>query len=117
MPVDKCILSISIAPVSSPREISASLITSTSFVLSWLPPVEEDINGIVTGYIINMTVDETQESFTLNATTTNITIANLHPFYTHSCIITCVTVAEGPYSDSIEVQTLQAGNDDSMHFV
>ena len=85
------------------------MITSTSFVLSWLPPVAEDINGQVTGYLVNVTVDETQESFQLNPTATNITITQLHPFYTHQCIVTCVTVTEGPYSDPVAVQTLQDG--------
>ncbi len=89
--------------------MNVSIITSTSFLLSWIPPVEEDINGDVTRYIVLVMVEETQESFTLNITVTNVSITQLHPFYTHHCSITCVTVAEGPYSDSIDVQTLEDG--------
>ena len=78
-------------------------------MLSWVPPVVEDINGEVTGYIVNVTVKETQESFNFTTMALNISIVHLHPFYTHHCSVSCVTVAEGPYSDPIDVETLQDG--------
>lgn len=71
--------------------------------------MDEDINGEVTGYIVSVTVDDTAESFTVNTTATNVSVTQLHPFYTHRCSVTCVTVAEGPYSEPISVKTLQDG--------
>ena len=97
------------APVSSPRDVSATLITSTSFTLTWLPPIEDDVNGIITGYIVSVIVNETQESLVYNTTTTNLTISQLHPFYIHHCSVSCVTIASGPYSIPTDVQTLQDG--------
>ena len=97
------------APVSSPRNVAATSITSTSFVLSWIPPVDEDVNGEITGYTVSVIVGDTQESFEYNTTETNITLNQLHPFYTHHCSVTCITIASGPYSNPIDVQTLQDG--------
>ena len=97
------------APVSSPREVSVSLITSSSFVLTWLPPIEEDVNGVITGYSVSLVVNETQETLTYNTTATNITLTQLHPFYIHHCSVTCITIASGPYSDPIDVQTSEDG--------
>ncbi len=56
-----------------------------------------------------MIVGDTQESFEYNTTETNITLNQFHPFYTHHCSVTCITIASGPYSEPIDVQTLQDG--------
>ena len=50
---------------------------------------------------------ETGRSFTLNSTTNNIRVENLHPFYTYSFSIAAVTVEAGPRSN-ISIQTEEA---------
>ena len=44
-----------------------------------------------------------------NTTYTNITLSSLHPFYSYQCYVAAITVATGPFSDPVNVRTLQAG--------
>ena len=44
-----------IEPSGSPIDIQARNITSTSITFSWSPPVPLDANGIITGYLLNLT--------------------------------------------------------------
>ena len=97
------------APVSSPREVSVDSLSSTSFALGWLPPVADDVNGLITGYIVSVYVNDTHDSYYYNVTDTNITLYDLHPYYTYKCSVSCVTVASGPFSTALTVRTLQAG--------
>ena len=83
-------------------------------MLSWIPPIEDDINGVVTGYIVSVLVQETQVTFTLNTSTTNVSLTQLHPYYTHHCSVTCITVTEGPYSDIVSIKTLPDGNNTNI---
>ena len=52
---------------------------------------------------------ETGRSFELNTTKTNYLIENLHPYYTYNFSVAAVTVAAGIISDSITLQTSEAG--------
>ena len=84
--------------------------TSTSFVLSWTPPADEDQNGVIIRYDINVLVQETGESFELESPTTVLTVSNLDPYTTYICEVAAATSAgEGPYSNSYSVQTLEDG--------
>ena len=55
-----------------------------------------------------VTEAETGRSFTLNSTTSNFFVENLHPFYTYNFSIAAVTVEAGPHSSSITLQTAEA---------
>jgi len=55
-----------------------------------------------------VTEAETGRSFTLNSTTSNFYVGNLHPFYTYNFSIAAVTVEAGPRSSSITLQTAEA---------
>ena len=56
-----------------------------------------------------MTEEETMRQFELTSITTSITATALHPYYTYSFTISAVTVAEGPYSQPLSLQTLEDG--------
>ena len=67
-------------------------------------------NGIITGYLINVTVVGTGETFQVSSTTTNLVIHSLRPFTTYVCVIAAETSAgTGPFSISLTVQTNEAG--------
>ena len=85
--------------------VSISVITSTSFYLSWndLPP--EYHNGLIRYYLVNITELDSRTVFTYTTTTTNFTAHFLHPYYYYVCSVSAVTVSLGPYSDIQIIQT------------
>ena len=95
------------APVQNPV---VSLVTSESASLTWEPPNEEDHNGMLIGYSINVTVGSTGASFTLTSVANSISITSLKPFTVYTCQIAALTlVGAGPYSIAFSVMTLQSG--------
>ena len=84
--------------------------TSTSLVLSWVPPPVENRNGDIQHYTIAITETETGERF--NRTVSNYTsmlLTQLHPYYRYKCQVAAVTVEIGPFGVPIVIQTLQDG--------
>ena len=100
----------SAAPSDSPHNVTVVEITSHSVSLMWLPPAREHQNGIIIGYIINVTVEETGEMYQLYSNTTNIT-ATLKPFTMYTMVITAEnSVGTGPYTEVVSIQSEEAGN-------
>ncbi len=84
--------------------------TSTSAYLSWEPPPDENRNGVIVQYIINVTVQETGERFQLTSETTYLEVTNLRPYRTYVCVIAAATsVGLGPFSTAFTVQTPEDG--------
>ena len=81
-------------------------ITSIAIHFSWQSPLSEDQNGVITGYILNVTspvMGETEELFT--ESTDPVT-----PYTLYSAAVAAQTDAgRGPFSVSISVQTLEDG--------
>ena len=100
---------ILIAPSGPPTNLGVTSVLSESLSLSWNPPMFEDINGIIRRYVILVTEVETGSVFTLHSNTTQVTITNLHPFYTYACAIAAETVGVGPYTISLVVQLAEGG--------
>ena len=97
-------------PSASPGNITVVEITSHSVSLMWIPPAQEYQNGIIIGYVINVTVEETGEMYQLYSSTTNIT-ATLIPFTTYTIVITAEnSVGTGPYTEVLNIQSEEAGN-------
>ena len=78
--------------------------------MTWDPPLPRQQNGMIDEYGINVTEINTGRRFQLSTNQTQITIGNLHPFYSYLCSVTAITVEEGPYTDSANVTTDEAGN-------
>lgn len=81
-----------------------------SIVLIWSSPPLNEQNGIIVYYQVNITEVETGNEISLLSPDTFITVPFLHPFYTYVCIVSAVTVIEGPYSDEFIITTPQDGN-------
>ena len=94
------------APSAPPQNLRQTAIAAT---LNWWPPSEENRNGLIRFYYVFVTELETGRSFTLNSTTTNHLVESLHPFYSHNFSVAAVTVAAGPISDTITLQTSEVG--------
>ena len=97
-------------PIASPDQFSAATIASDFLTLTWVPPPFEETNGVIQYYSIRVTELETGQLFNLRSNVTNITLTNLHPYYTYQCRIAARTISLGPYSDPITIQLLEEGN-------
>ena len=99
-----------VAPSMPPENLISETTTSESVTLNWSPPDIQSQNGIITGYLINVTEIETGETFQVSSATTNLVIQSLRPFTTYVCVIAAETSAgTGPFSISLTVQTNEAG--------
>ena len=103
------VLSFSVAPMSPPLNVSGSAVSATSLLLSWSSPLVSTHNGMIRMYTVRVLETETGAEFYHNSTDTTTALGSLHPYYTYECSIAAVTVAYGPYSESITVQTEEDG--------
>ena len=102
--------SYSPAPSSEPRNVTVVNATSTTIHFSWQPPLTEDQNGVITGYILNVTslvTGETEEVFT-ESTAYMLASVNPHTLYAAS-VAAQTNAGRGPFSALISVQTLEDG--------
>ena len=77
--------------------------------LSWNPPETSQQNGVIRSYIVIVKEEETGRSFSVNSTNTELSIGNLHPFYTYHFTVAAVTVSQGPFTYDYVLQTLEDG--------
>ena len=95
--------------------IDIEAINASSLRVSWEEPLAEEQNGVITGYIINMTILETEERSSYSMAGTSFELYNLHPFYTYSVTIAAATVnGTGPYSAVFTIQLPPDGELQSM---
>jgi len=101
-------LQLPLAPSAAPLNLVAdsNATTHDSFYLSWDPLPPEEHNGIVLGYVINITDISSGDVQQLFADTNNLTVDSLSPYNTYVCIVAAYTSAgTGPVSVEISVQT------------
>ena len=83
---------------------------STSLTLSWSPPPFEDTNGQIQYYIVLVTELDTNTSLApVTALSAQVTVDNLHPYYSYLCAVAAYTVDVGPYTAPITTQLDQEG--------
>ncbi len=68
--------------------------------MEWDPPAEEERNGVIVDYVVNITAVESSTVFSvLTGGSLSVTVPGLHPFYTYNYIIAAVTsLGRGPFS-------------------
>ena len=98
-----------LAPSGAPEKVTSGIILPTSFVLHWQPPPFDSQNGIIRHYESVLVELETGTTSNYTTTETTITISSLHPFYMYEYRVAAVTIATGPFSDPVSLQTLPAG--------
>ena len=92
----------------SPANLTGLAQDSTTILLRWDQPSGAH-NGIIREYRVNLTEQETGVVTQLTSATTDLLVGNLHPDYTYQWTVTAFTVAEGPYSITSSVRTLEDG--------
>jgi hypothetical protein len=95
------------APNGAPRNLSGVSSSSRRIYLTWHPPPEALTNGIIREYYVNVTDTVTGEVQLLSSQSEVLEITNLHPYYTYKVAVAAYTVALGPFTDQITVQTLE----------
>ena len=84
--------------------------SSRSITLIWDPPLFEEQNGVITGYIINVTGIETAEMFELFSNRESLTADFARPFSSYIFKIAGqTTVGVGTFSDPITIMTPEDG--------
>ena len=98
------------APSDSPANVCISGKTAESVSLVWDLLDFESQNGIILGYVVNVTVAETGETFQDYSTTNRITLHSLRPFTTYTFAVAAQTsVNDGPFSTTVTSRTAEAG--------
>ena len=102
------VLDLSSAPSGPPTNMQVPTIYSRQVELVWAAPPMDQQNGIIRRYIVNLTSDGSREELITYSQTTAL-VQNLHPFTTYFCSVSAETVAPGPFSPPIVIQTLEDG--------
>lgn len=101
------------APSGPPRDLQAVTKSSSSIILSWLPPTEEEQNGKITSYNIQITSISLGESRNVSTmgNATRFAFSKLQPYTVYWFKVQAVTEAGvGPFSNLSSNTTLEAGN-------
>lgn len=97
-------------PSGFPENFSGVALSSVSILLMWDPPALQHRNGIITGYVMNITALSTGEILQVFTSDGNYTVDSLKPFTAYSFIIAASTsVGIGPFSTDLTIQTLEDG--------
>ena len=97
-------------PSGYPQNVEATAVSSRMSTLSWDPPNYEDRNGVIIGYVINVTNTRRSDTLQYTSNTTSLTLSMLSPYTTYYCIVAARTSAgTGPFSTVIRLLTLQDG--------
>ncbi len=91
-------------PGSSPRNLQVIATGPTSLNVSWEPPVEMDINGILTNYTIEYYITEAENSshdvIVVSSATFTILLENLNNFTIYNVSVSANTViGRGPITE------------------
>lgn len=108
--LNSCLFSIVVvAPSGTVQHFWGRSLDSTRLQLTWAPPSALEQNGVIQAYKVYITETGSGNIKNYTLDSTNITIGHLHPYYTYSCIVSAVTVKEGPTSNPINITTLEDG--------
>ncbi len=97
-------------PSGPAQNLNSTVLSSEEAVITWAAPDVADQNGIITGYVINVTLVGTGQTFQMTSSTNDLYLTNLQPFTTYICRVAAMTnVGVGPYSIAISFLTEESG--------
>lgn len=103
---DVCIF-LYAAPSSSPSEVLVLDVFSSNFTVQWAPPPVNTHNGILRGYLVNITELNTARNFVRTTSETSLVVSHLHPYYIYHVTVLAATVSHGPPTAGVTVTTLE----------
>ena len=97
-------------PSGYPRNVSVATVTSKSALITWIPPTDEEKNGVITGYTVSLMEAEREEAIYLRTNMNSINITGLMPFSTYFLSIAASTaIGLGPFGIMLMVNTQEDG--------
>ena len=85
-------------------------LTSDSAIVEWEPPPLQHHNGIIVGYVVNVTLVDTGEVFQLDANAVELTLDSLQSHTSYTIVIAAQTVVGiGPFSTALLFRTEEDG--------
>ena len=104
-------MSLLTAPSDPPLDVRALNVQSGFIELAWSPPPTDTHNGEIVYYIISYDELQTGQNTTVTSfnTVNIVTLGNLHPFYNYTITVAAYTIAIGPSSTPLHIQTLEDG--------
>ena len=96
------------APSGSPLNFSTEATTPRTLYFSWEPPLLEQQNGVILGYIVKIVSDYKKMMFQLysNQHETSLSATIFEPYTMYRCAVAAFTTpGTGPYSDEETVLT------------
>uniref|UniRef100_T1JJ45 Fibronectin type-III domain-containing protein n=1 Tax=Strigamia maritima TaxID=126957 RepID=T1JJ45_STRMM len=101
-------------PTKPPRDIKCSVLSSQSIHLTWQPPPQSSIHGMLQGFKINYNQslikvkDATPQIQSLDGTSTKMTVRNLEKYTNYSVQISAMTrIGDGVKSEPVFCRTLE----------
>ena len=86
------------APFGPPLSFEATTLNSMALELTWNPPQAELRNGVIRQYVIDVVIENTDQSDNLlvDGRTLSFIVRSLRPSFTYTFSIRAITVAQGP---------------------
>ena len=100
------------APSGSPLNFSIEATAPRTLYFSWEPPVLEQQNGVIIGYVVNIISEDNGMMFQIysDSNTTNISATLFTPYTVYRCTVAATTVpGTGPYSNEVLILTPEDG--------
>lgn len=98
-------------PSGRPQSLSLASAAATSLSISWNAPNEEDRNGNINEYIVNVTNTDTLVTTQFTTANNDFSIVNLDPDTTYSLSVAARNAnGTGPFTQSLLTRTGQSGN-------
>ena len=100
----------STAPSAPPDNVTALLLTSSSFLLDWDPPPFEHHNGVIRNYTVSVELLENATAYNVTTNDTQYAFNTLLPFYTYRIMVAASTnPGIGPWSAALDVVLPESG--------
>ena len=92
------LLVLNAVPTGIPQLVEAVAVSSSSIRITWAAPLEEEQNGVIRSYYINVTEVPTGNMFEIIAhgDETITMVDMLHPYYVYECAVAAYTIGLGP---------------------
>ena len=85
------------------------MIDSRTVVLSWMLPLQQELNGVVRSYHVNVESTNGIDALRLSTLSSFVSLQSLHPSYTYHFQVAAVTIDVGPFTEFITLKTLEDG--------
>ena len=104
------------APSAAPTGLTVDLISSTTVSLQWDALDEDNLNGVLQNYEIELENIETGQTAFFTTAQPSIDIDSLHPYYNYLFCVKAVTASSGPEAE-VTFQMPEDGEENNMRYI